>query len=380
MTRSSAEIGLARVSGARELLGGTVRHLHGDVEVWEAMVRGWAAQQASRGLAGSTVEARERIVRQFQRYTNAFPWAWTPADVEEFTATLRGERRVSHSTVRCYQGALRLFVDYVADDRSGWPVLCSERFGLAPTQICHEWNTVVHNSEFEGRPTGRALSRAEVQEFLDHADGEVERRRRVGRKGWVAAFRDATLFKVTYAFGLRRREVAMLDLVDFGRNPHATGFGSFGALQVRYGKAVRGGPPRRRTVLCVMDWLPEVIEEYLDVARPRYAVERQPWLWPTERSERISVAAIDTRFARWRNELGWPAHVGPHALRHSYVTHLIEDGWEPLFVQQQVGHSWASSTAIYTSVGSDYRNRVLQRALAARLPNADARRHEEQGR
>lgn len=129
-----------------------------------------------------------------------------------------------------------------------------------------------------------------------------------------------------------------------------------------------------------MDWLPDVIGEYLEVARPLYPAQRQPWLWPTERGERISVAAVDTRFARWRDELGRPAHVGPHALRHSYVTHLIEDGWEPLFVQQQVGHSWASSTAIYTSVGSDYRNRVLQRALAARLPNADAQRQEEEGR
>jgi integrase/recombinase XerC len=125
-----------------------------------------------------------------------------------------------------------------------------------------------------------------------------------------------------------------------------------------------------------MDWLPGVVEEYLDVARCRYAAAKQPWLWPTERGDRISVAAIDTRFARWRDELGWPAQLGPHALRHSYVTHLIEDGWEPLFVQQQVGHSWASSTAIYTNVGSDYRNRVLQRALAARLPGAATRPQE----
>ncbi|MGH9262361.1 MAG: hypothetical protein ACRD08_21075, partial [Acidimicrobiales bacterium] len=46
-----------------------------------------------------------------------------------------------------------------------------------------------------------------------------------------------------------------------------------------------------------------------------------------------------------------------------YVTHLIEDGFDPLFVQQQVGHSPAATTAIYTSVSTDYRNRVLRQAL-----------------
>lgn len=60
--------------------------------------------------------------------------------------------------------------------------------------------------------------------------------------------------------------------------------------------------------------------------------------------------------------------VTPHTLsakrRHSYVSHLIEDGVDPLFVQQQVGHSWASTTAVYTTVGADARNRMLRSALS----------------
>ena len=51
--------------------------------------------------------------------------------------------------------------------------------------------------------------------------------------------------------------------------------------------------------------------------------------------------------------------------RHSYVTHLIEGGWDPLFVQQQAGHEHASTTAIYTCVSSDFRTRTLRRALDA---------------
>ena len=50
----------------------------------------------------------------------------------------------------------------------------------------------------------------------------------LGRKGWLPAFRDATLFKTAYAYGLRRNEARMLDAADFGRNPHGAEFGEFG--------------------------------------------------------------------------------------------------------------------------------------------------------
>ena len=87
-------------------------------------------------------------------------------------------------------------------------------------------------------------------------------------------------------------------------------------------------------------------------------------MWLTERGERISARQIDDRFARWRTAAGLPAELSVHCLRHSYVSHLIEDGVDPLFVQHQAGHSWASTTATYTTVGSDAMNRMLRAALA----------------
>ena len=57
------------------------------------------------------------------------------------------------------------------------------------------------------------------------------------------------------------------------------------------------------------------------------------------------------------------SHTATAETSRSYVTHLIEDGYDALFVQQQVGHEYASTTAIYTSVSSDYRTRTLRAAL-----------------
>jgi len=45
------------------------------------------------------------------------------------------------------------------------------------------------------------------------------------------------------------------------------------------------------------------------------------------------------------------------------VTHLIEDGFDPFFVQQQVGHSWGATTALYTGVSGDFKNQSLRAAL-----------------
>ena len=74
------------------------------------------------------------------------------------------------------------------------------------------------------------------------------------------------------------------------------------------------------------------------------------------------------------SELGLPEELTPHSLRHSYVTHLIEDGWDELFVRMQVGHRFASTTAIYTGVSGDYKNEVMRRALRDQLGRAGEER------
>lgn len=249
------------------------------------------------------------------------------------------------------------------DPRYEWGQLCWERFGSHPVQVCHEWNTVADVLEMEARPQVRPLSRAEIEALFDYADEQVAVRARQGRKGWLAAWRDATLFKVIYAFGLRRREAAMLDLIDFGGNPKAPEFGGYGLCAVRWGKASKGSPPRRRTVLTVMPWAPAVIEEYVRQVRTQYGTALDSVMWPTERGGRVSADHVSRRFAEYRDQLGLPADLHPHCLRHSSVTHLVEDGFDPLFVQQQVGHAWGATTALYTGVSGDFKNQALRAAL-----------------
>lgn len=364
------------VAGAAHLqLTDGVRHLRPEEAVFEAMVAGFAGQQSGRLLSVVTIAQRDAIVRRFALFTGTWPWQWTASDIEDWTSALRSAPSPrAHSTVRSYQNAVALFMSYLTDRRYRWSEQCEARFGTHPVQICHEWNTVAHVADYEGRPQVRPFTRVELQKFFDFADEQVTAARTHGVKGATAAFRDATLFKVIYAFGLRRHEAAMLDLADFTRNAAAPEFGRFGACNVRYGKAMRGGPPRRRTVLTAMAWSAEVLQEYVAELRPRYAPGNRAALWPTERGGRIRPVYIDTRFAQYRDQLGLPAELHPHCLRHSYVTHLIEDGFDPFFVQQQVGHRWGATTALYTGVSGDYKNQMLRRALDTGLAQHGAER------
>ncbi|WP_454850031.1 tyrosine-type recombinase/integrase [Promicromonospora soli] len=359
---------------ARLVLAPGVRHLDEPSAVFEAMLTGWERQQRSRALVDGTVEPRIALLRRFCEFAGSYPWAWTAGDVEDFTASLMtGGKRLAPSTIRSHHMSLQMFCDYLLDGRYGWVAQCEDRFGQFPSQVCHDFNTVAHTSEYEGRPQRRPFTYDELQHLFDFLDTRVEQVQASGRKGSWAALRDAQMIKTAYAFGLRRRELCLLDVVDLRPNPHMRQWGTYGAVHVRYGKAVRGGVPRRRTVLTVpeLDWVVDGLRQWVEQARPLLVADvgegdglDRPELWPTERRGRISVNTMDKRFAWLRDQAGLPPDLSLHCLRHSYVTHLIEHGYPERFVTEQVGHSYASTTAIYTSVSNDFKTKTLQAALA----------------
>src|SRR2546423_11683119 len=241
----------------------------------EEMLAGWRRQQQARRLTVRLIGERERVVRQFTAFTGCWPWQWTAAQAEAWIAS----GGWAHSTVRSYEGALALFLDYVCDSRYGWVSECEQRAGAVPVQVFHERNSAAHVCGTRAGRERRPLTRAELQVFFDAADDHVEKAAGSRRKGWLAGVRDATLLKAVFGWGLRRREAAMLDVADFAPNPAAPELGSFGVCHVRYGKAMRGSPPRRRAVATVMPWAAEALAQYLDDVRPGYGVPSHPALW-----------------------------------------------------------------------------------------------------
>ena len=296
-------------------------------------------------------------------FTNEYPWNWTAADVDDWSTHLVAESGLAKGTIRNYQQSIELFCEFITSPHYQWADECESRFATQPTQVRHEWNTIAHLTDYEGQPGRRPLTREECQALFDFADDQVERAVQLRRKGALTAYRDATVLKVIYAWGLRCNEASKLDVTDWYRNPKAPELGKFGILNVRWGKSSRGSPPKRRPVASLMPWAVEAVEDYLANIRPHFRRADLPAMWLTERGGRLCPREIEDRFASYRDQLGMDASLTPHSLRHSFVTHLTEDGTDPKFIQEQVGHRFASTTAIYTAVSGDFMNTMMRNHL-----------------
>lgn len=344
-----------------------VVHLDPEDATFRAMLSGWDANQIARGNCASTRKRNIRTVTRFQEFLNEYPWHWRPVDIEDFTAHLMSRRdtQLSPSTVRGYHYAIRTFCEYLSNPHYEWASECEHQFGSIPVQICFDWNTVRHVAQFEGRPTRRPFNYDELQTFFDTADAQIDAARQKGVKGSLEAYRDSQIFKTIYAFGLRRTEARMLDVHDIRHNIEVPEWGGYGSLHVRFGKATKGSQPRRRTILALpeFEWAVEGLRHWVEHVRPLYKGNQSAALWPTERNSRISARALNDRFRGIRESAGLDPALTLHSLRHSYVTHLIEHGYAEHFVQVQVGHAYSATTAIYTSVSDDFKNRTLARAI-----------------
>lgn len=356
---------------ARLVLADNVVHLDPEPAVLEAMLDGWRRQQSAAFLRDkSTIGPRMRLIRRMVTFTGLYPWQWTPEEGEAFIDHLRSSAAsIALSTARGYEVTINLFLSFLRDSRYGWARLCEERFGLVPQLVFHEGNSVRHKVEYEGDPRRRPLTYDEIQALFDAAEARPSKIAGRGVKGGLSAARDAAVLKTIYAYGLRRTETSMLDLVDLRCNPKVPQFDRFGSLLVRYAKPAKGTPPKRRSVLLVheMDWITDVLDEWLTELRPRFSPGKHPALWVTERVGRLSPRSINEAFVSVREAAGLDDALDVHCLRHSAVTHWTEFGYPARFVQEQVGHSHAATTAIYTGVSNEFRNTLLAAALKSRL-------------
>ncbi len=332
-----------------------------------AVLTGWKNQQLAQNLTVGTIGRRARSIMRMVSFSGKFPWEWLPGDADEFFAHLRGVQNLSHNSVRAYQTDVKLFLEFAGDPLYEWNDRCGQLFGTVFSQVVTDINRA-HHAQATGEASKRPFSMSELQEFFDLADLEPERILNSGRKGALAAWRDAVMFKTIYAWGLRHNEARHLILADFSRNVRAPAFRDWGVLRVRFGKAMRGSPPKQRTVLTVFDWSSELMDHWTRTGLPRFGLPRSTPLFPSDSGAMIDRAYLLRRFHSLIQELGFAPGLDIHSFRRSYATNLqIELGYDVSFVQYQLGHEHASTTSIYTIAAPDYRARELERVLTNTL-------------
>lgn len=156
------------------------------------------------------------------------------------------------------------------------------------------------------------------------------------------AVRDRAIFELAYAGGLRAEELVNLDVADLDPDAEelrVTGKG--GRTRV-----IPAGEPAWRA-----------LEGYLERGRPALAAgdgRAEPALFLSKSGRRLSTSDVRRRLARWVRRAGlppdFPVGVSPHALRHSFATHLLEGGADLRAIQELLGHATISTTQTYTRV------------------------------
>ncbi len=157
----------------------------------------------------------------------------------------------------------------------------------------------------------------------------------------LLSLRDKAILEILYSCGLRVGElVAMnMDSVDFPLGI---------ARVVGKGDKERIVPIGTRAV--------EALKEYLEkrhlLARKAQTADRRP-LFVNNRGARLTARSIERLVEKYAHRAGLMRHVYPHALRHTFATHLLDMGADLRSVQEMLGHVSLSTTQKYTHVGLD---------------------------
>ena len=160
---------------------------------------------------------------------------------------------------------------------------------------------------------------------------------------WIAA-RDAALMMLLYGCGLRLSEGLGLTPDDFGIAATTKPRVTVTSLRI-LGK---GGKTRLVPLLTVVG---DAIEHYLELCP--YVVGQSDHIFRGARGGAVQPAVIQRAMRLMRDALGLPATATPHAMRHSFATHLLGNGGDLRTIQELLGHASLSTTQKYTAVDSD---------------------------
>ena len=249
-----------------------------------------------------------------------------PADLRGFMASRRADDVGSRSLMRSLAG-IRSFLRYL------------EKEGLADASAL----SVIRGPKL-GRLLPKPIAPSMAKRLVDPAEREGET-----REPWILA-RDAAVMTLLYGCGLRISEALGLTVEDAPTSTRDT---------VR----VLGKGGKTRIVPVIAPAI-TAIETYR--AQCPYDLEPKGPLFLGARGGKLSPRIIQLTMERLRGGLGLPDSATPHALRHSFATHLLSRGGDLRAIQELLGHASLSTTQIYTEVDGA----MLLKAFDAAHPRA----------
>ncbi|MEQ8480163.1 MAG: tyrosine recombinase XerC [Hoeflea sp.] len=291
---------------------------------------------------------------------------------QRWLARLVGERRLADRTAQAYARDLRQFLSFLTNHLGGPPRI-ADLADLRPLDL----RAFMADRRREGagaRTLGRGL--AGIRSFLRHLEREglanaagaaatrapkqpkslpkplsardagrvVDADMQLSEEPWIAA-RDAAVLTLLYGCGLRISEALSLtrnDLPRGGETLRITG---------------KGGKTR---IVPLLPVAARAVEEYLKLCP--YAPAADAPMFRGARGGPLQPAIVQKAMRALRSALDLPDSATPHALRHSFATHLLAGGGDLRTIQELLGHASLSTTQVYTGVDSSRLLDIYDRA------------------
>ena len=292
--------GSTRTGGAGKYLHAYLAHLSGERRLAAHTARNYARDiEALIELAGATALDRLQVHQ-----------------VRRFVALLHG-RGLDGRTLARMLSAWRGFFNYLAREH---------RFGQNPC--------LGIRAPRAARRLPHALSPDEAGRLMDVAGDD-----------WLA-LRDKAILELFYSSGLRLSELT-------GLAPADVNYGDATVRVTGKGAKTRIVPVGRHAIAALRTWL---------AAREPIPGLRQDALFVSRGGTRLSPRAVQARLKLRAQEQGLGSRVHPHALRHSFASHLLQSSGDLRAVQDMLGHASISTTQVYTQLDFQHLAKVYDAA------------------
>lgn len=175
---------------------------------------------------------------------------------------------------------------------------------------------------------------------------EVEALLRAPDPSTAEGLRDRAMLELLYATGLRVSELIRVRIDDL-------------VMDAGFLRTIGKGSKER--IVPFGDTARDAIVRYIETGRPEYDRFGDPHLFLSRRGRPMSRQSFWMKIVKHARTAGIKAQISPHVLRHSFATHLLENGADLRSVQMMLGHSDISTTQIYTHVSRARLQKLYER-------------------
>lgn len=297
--------------------------------------------------------------------------------IDSFLSYLKGVKNESNNTIKSYAEDLNQFLEYLKQNKISEPVFKSVDYPVLRGFLAH-----LNERQLSKRTVARKASA--IRTFFRYlvTEGVIQENAALSLKGIklpkklpvflyppeieallsgpaddVLGIRDRAVIELLYATGMRVGELVSLKLKDLNMGTD---------FIIVFGKG------SRERVVFFGSKAAASLEEYLKKSRPFLAKDTAcDFVFLNKNGTGITDRSIRRIIKKYVNMASLNQKISPHALRHSFATHMLENGADLKTVQELLGHVSLSTTQIYTHVTKERLKQVYTRTF----PHNEGRNH-----